>query len=80
MLYSSRTHFACKLGIVMIREIFSPFNSMRYGLNILPDYGLGLLSYAEIGSRDPSPSLCNVKSSAQYNVVIGFGIPFRFCL
>ena len=30
-------------------------------------------SDSEIGRRDPSPSLCNVKCSAQYNVTIWFG-------
>ena len=38
---------------------------------------LGCLSYAEIGSRDLSPSLSNVECSAYYNVAIGFGIRIR---
>ena len=38
---------------------------------------LGFLSYAEIGSRDLSPSLSNVECSAYYNVAIGFGIRIR---
>ena len=33
---------------------------------------LGFLSYTKIGSRDPSPSPCNGKSSVQYNVAIRF--------
>ena len=36
-------------------------------------YGLGFLYYTEIGSRDPSPSSCNVKCSANCNVSIWFG-------
>ena len=38
-------------------------------------YGLRFVSYTDVGSKDPSPSLCNVKSVLRTdNVAIGFRI------
>ena len=41
--------------------------------------GFRFLSCTEIGSRDLSPSLYNVKCSALYNVATGFGIRIQVC-
>ena len=43
-------------------------DGLRYGL------GLEFLSCTEIGSKDPSLSLCNVNMFSKYNVAIGFGV------
>ena len=65
----------CERVLFLKRLIYIIRNRLGYRL------GFRFLSCTEIRIRDPSPSpsLCNVKCFALYNVAIGFGIRIQVC-
>ena len=67
------------LALYQSQSHISPvrFNHHIAGDGLWYGLGFGFLSCTEIGSRDLSPSLCNMKCSTQYNVAIRFGIRIR---